>query len=178
VTRPGLVLGDAGIAEAPAVAAIYAHHVLHGLASFEEVPPHAGEIARRLAERTAQGLPTLLARMGGRPVGFAHAGRYRTRPAYRFTVEDSVYVEAGAEGQGIGRMLLTELVARCTALGCRQMVAIIGDSANRASIGLHERLGFRRAGLLADVGFKHGRWVDSVIMQLSLGPGSGRPPGP
>jgi phosphinothricin acetyltransferase len=178
VTRAEIVVGDAGIADAAAIAAIYAHHVLHGLASFEEVPPDAGEIARRLAERGAQGLPTLLARLGGRPVGFAHAGRYRTRPAYRFTVEDSVYVAAGAEGKGIGRALLAELIARCAALGCRQMVAIIGDSANRASIGLHERLGFRRAGLLADVGFKHGRWVDSVIMQRPLGVGAARPPGP
>jgi phosphinothricin acetyltransferase len=160
------------------MAAIYAHHVRHGLASVEEVPPEAPEIARRLAERSAQGLPTLVAEAGGAAIGFAYAGRYRMRPAYRFTVEDSVYVAPGLAGRGVGRTLLAALIDRCAALGCRQMVAIIGDSANEASIALHERLGFRRVGVLADVGFKHGRWVDSVIMQRALGPGAGTTPGP
>lgn len=150
------------------IQAIYAWHVENGLASFEEVPPDAAEIARRWRDVRGLGLPYLAAELDGAVVGYAYAARYRTRSAYRFTVEDSVYIAPGAYGKGIGRALLGELISRCERLGYAQMIAVIGDSANEASIGLHGALGFARAGLLKAVGFKHGRWVDSVIMQRPL----------
>jgi phosphinothricin acetyltransferase len=156
-----------------AVRAIYAHHVLHGLASFEEEPPAEAELARRREEVLASGLPWLVAEIGGVVVGYAYAAPYRARPAYRFTVEDSVYVAPGLGGRGVGRALLGRLVGLCEAAGRRQMMAVIGDSANEGSIRLHERLGFRRVGTLDAVGFKHGRWVASVLMQRALGPGGG-----
>jgi len=155
-------------ADMAAVAAIYAGHVLHGSASFEIEPPDVVEIARRRTAVLAAGLPYLVAQADGVVAGYAYAVPYRPRPAYRFTVEDSVYLAEGFAGRGIGRALLGELVVRCRAAGRREMVAIIGDSANAASIGLHRALGFRHVGTLTDVGFKHGRWLDSVIMQLSL----------
>jgi phosphinothricin acetyltransferase len=158
--------------------AIYAHHVRHGLASFEEVPPDAAELERRRSDLATRGFPYLVALRDGTVRGYAYAGPYRARTAYRFTVEDSVYVAPEAAGQGIGRALLRELIARCTAMGMRQMVAVIGDSGNSGSIRLHESLGFRRAGQLQSVGFKLGRWVDSGMMQLALGEGdSTLPPG-
>ncbi len=153
----------------PAVHAIYAHHVLHGLASFEEVPPDEAELDRRRADIVARGLPYLVAVFDGRVRGYAYAGPYRPRSAYRFSVEDSVYVAPDAAGRGVGRALLGEVIRHCAALGMRQMVAVIGDSGNGASIRLHEALGFRRAGELRSIGFKLGRWVDSVLMQLELG---------
>ncbi len=158
-------------ADLPAIQAIYAHHVLHGLASFEEVPPDAAEMDRRRAAILGQGLPHLVADAGGEILGFAYAGPYRPRSAYRFTVEDSVYVDAGATGRGIGSLLLAALLNACEAWGARQMLAVIGDSGNLGSIRLHARAGFRHAGKLAAVGFKHGRWVDCVLMQRPLGPG-------
>lgn len=161
----------------PAIQAIYAHHVLHGIASFEEVPPDAAELGRRRADVLARGLPHLVAERDGAVVGFAYAGPYRTRPAYRHTVEDSVYVAHGLSGGGVGRALLERVVALCEAAGCRQMVAVIGDSGNNGSIRLHESLGFTRVGLLPSIGFKLGRWVDSVLMQRALGPGDTVPPG-
>jgi phosphinothricin acetyltransferase len=152
--------------------------VLHGVASFEEVPPDEAELERRRGDIVARGLPYLVGVSGGRIRGYAYAAPYRARSAYRFSVEDSVYVAPDAVGQGVGRALLAEVIRRCTALGLRQMVAVIGDSGNGASIRLHESLGFRHAGLLRSVGFKHGRWVDSVLMQLALGAGDGTlPPG-
>jgi phosphinothricin acetyltransferase len=163
-------------ADMPAVHAIYAHHVLHGLASFEEVPPDEAELDRRRGDIVARGLPYLVAVIDGRVGGYAYAGPYRPRSAYRFSVEDSVYVAPDATGRGIGRALLGEVIRHCTALGMRQMVAVIGDSGNSASIRLHEALGFRRAGELRSIGFKLGRWVDSVLMQLELGQGDGTPP--
>ncbi len=153
----------------PAIHAIYAHHVLHGLASFEEVPPDEAELDRRRADIVARGLPYLVAVIDGRVRGYAYAGPYRPRSAYRFSVEDSVYVAPDAAGRGVGRALLGEVIRHCAALGMRQMVAVIGDSGNGASIRLHEALGFRRAGELRSIGFKLGRWVDSVLMQLELG---------
>ena len=163
-------------ADLAAVAAIYRHHVLHGVASFEIEPPDAAEIARRFAAIVAEGLPYLVAETDGTVIGYAYAARYRERPAYRFTVEDSIYVAPGAGGRGIGRALLAALIDRCGALGYRRMIAVIGDSANVASIGLHARLGFRVAGVLPSVGFKHGRWVDSVLMERALGKGDLAPP--
>ena len=154
-----------------AIQAIYAHHVLHGLASFEEVPPDAAELAKRREAIVGRGLPYLVAEVGGEVVGYAYAGPYRARSAYRHTLEDSVYVAEGRNGQGIGRALLTRLIVECERVGARQLVAVIGDSGNAGSIGLHAALGFRHAGLLPSIGFKHGRWVDSVLMQRPLGEG-------
>ena len=157
---------------------IYAHHVLTGLGSFEEVPPDLAEMARRRSATLALGLPYLVAEVEGRVVAFAYAAPYRTRSAYRHTVEDSIYVDVEWVRRGIGHALLAELIGRCTALGYRQMVAVIGDSGNAASIALHAGLGFARIGLLPSVGCKFGRWVDSVLMQRALGPGDGEgPPG-
>jgi phosphinothricin acetyltransferase len=160
----------------PAIHSIYAHHVLHGLASFEEVPPSQEEMRRRFEDVTAQGLPYLAAEIGGEVLGYGYCSLYRTRSGYRHTLEDSVYVKEGSHGKGIGKALLAELIARSTALNYRQIIAVIGDSANAASIGLHASLGFVRAGNLRSVGFKFGRWVDSVLMQLPLGAGDGTRP--
>lgn len=156
--------------------AIYAHHVRHGLGSFEEEPPDVAELACRRADALARGLPHLVADVQGDVVGFAHAGPYRGRPAYRYVVEDTVYVAPDRLGAGIGRALLSHLIAACAAEGRRQMIAVIGDSANRPSIALHTALGFRPVGLLPSVGFKFGRWVDCVLMQRALGDGDGSLP--
>jgi L-amino acid N-acyltransferase YncA len=172
-----IALRDARAGDAPALHKIYGHHVLHGFGSFEETPPAVEEMERRRAAVQEDGLPYLVAEAGGRVVGFAYAGRYRPRSAYRFTVEDSVYVAPETTGRGIGRRLLAEVIARSEALGLRQMIAVIGDSANVGSIRLHERLGFARVGLFTAVGWKRERWLDSVLMQRALGPGGDRPPG-
>jgi L-amino acid N-acyltransferase YncA len=171
-----IVVRDAMPADLPIIQSIYAHHVLHGLASFEEVPPDAAEIERRYREIVARGLPYVVAECDGRVAGYAYAGPYRTRPAYRYTVEDSVYIAPDAVGRGLGRAALSEVIRRAADRGYRQMIAIIGDSGNHASIRLHEKIGFHRMGTLQAVGFKFGRWVDSVLMQLSLGAGDSRLP--
>jgi L-amino acid N-acyltransferase YncA len=159
-----------------AVTAIYRHHVLHGIASFEDIPPKVDEIARRRREIAALGLPHLVAIQSERVAGYCYASLYRTRSAYRFTVEDSIYVDAAEVGRGIGRALLQTLIERCSELGYRQMVAVIGGSDQWPSIRLHEALGFTRTGLLPAVGFKFGRWVDTVLMQRPLGCGAKAPP--
>ena len=161
--------------DVPAIAAIYGRHVREGLGTFEEEPPSEAEIARRLAAVQDAGLPYLVAE-DSQVAGFAYAVQFRPRPAYRFSLEDSVYVAAGQGGKGMGRALLGDLIARCEALGMRQMVGIIGDSANAASIGLHRALGFRQIGVAPSLGFKHGRWVDIVWMQRALGAGDLAPP--
>jgi phosphinothricin acetyltransferase len=166
-----IALREAAQRDVPRIAAIYAHHVRTGLASFEVEPPDEAEIARRLGDVRQRGLPYLVAEADGRVVGYAYAAPYRTRPAYRHTLEDSVYVDPACTGRGVGRALLERVVAECAARGYRQLVAVIGDSANRASIALHEACGFARVGLLPAVGFKFGRWVDSVLMQRALGDG-------
>ncbi len=158
------------------VHAIYAHHVLRGLASFEEEPPAADEIRRRYDDVRARGLPYLVAADGHDILGYAYCSLFRTRSAYRFAVEDSVYVKPGQDRRGVGRALLQALIARAEALGYRQVIAVIGDSANSGSIGLHASLGFLRAGLLRSSGYKFGRWVDTVLMQRPLGSGDGTPP--
>ena len=158
------------------VRAIYAHHVENGLASFEETAPDRAELMRRRAEVLAGGLPYLVAELDGRIAGFAYASPYRTRSAYRHTVEDSIYVAPDFVRRGVARALLRALIERCEAHGYRQMVAVIGDTDNMASITLHARLGFHEAGVLRAIGFKLGRWVDSVLMQRSLGPGADRLP--
>ncbi|HYH23605.1 MAG TPA: GNAT family N-acetyltransferase [Azospirillum sp.] len=171
-----MLIRDSRIEDLTHIQAIYAHHVLHGLASFEEEPPDVEELGRRRADVLGRGLPHLVAEQGGRVLGFAYAGPYRLRRAYRFTVEDSIYVSEDCRGMGVGRGLLSALVERSTAAGCRQMIAVIGDSGNAASIGLHASLGFVETGILRSVGFKFGRWVDSVLMQRPLGPGGGTLP--
>lgn len=174
----GVRVRAAEAADMAAVQALYAHHVLTGLASFEEVPPDVAEMAARRDRAVGRGLPFLVAEAaaGGGVLGFAYAAPFRDRPAYRYSLEDSVYVAPAAAGRGIGGALLAELIARCEALGYRQMIAVIGDSANAASIALHRRMGFEMAGRLVSVGFKFGRWVDSVYMRRPLGPGDGAPP--
>jgi phosphinothricin acetyltransferase len=167
---------DVADTDLPAIHEIYSHHVRTGLGSFEETPPDLAELARRRAEILSRRLPYLAAEIDGRLVGYAYAGPYRPRSAYRFSVEDSVYVAPDIHRRGVARALLAELIARCTALGYRQMIAVIGDSANRGSIGLHAAMGFREAGRLDAIGFKLGRWVDSVVMQRPLGPGSSSQP--
>ena len=162
---------SAGPADIDAVQRIYAHHVLFGSASFEEVPPDTAELERRRADVIARGLPYIAALKDGTLVGYAYLTPYRPRSAYRFTVEDSIYLAPGQERQGIGSKLLVSLIETATALGMRQMLAVIGDSANRGSIALHERHGFVHAGIFRSVGFKHGGWLDSVLMQRALGPG-------
>ena len=158
------------------VQAIYAHHVLTGLASFEEVAPPLEEIRRRYDDVVARGLPWLVAEFGDAIAGYGYCAPFRARSAYRYALEDSVYVRHDMVGRGIGRVLLDELVRRCEAAGYRQIVAVIGDSAHAASINLHAACGFLRVGTLRSVGFKFGRWVDTVVMQRPLGPGDGTPP--
>ena len=162
---------DSTAADIEAIRAIYAHHVEHGVASFEQSPPGIAEMARRRDAVLDAGLPYLAAEAGGGLAGFACAGPYRGRPAYRHTLETTVYVAPDSLGRGVGRALLEALIERCENLGYRQLIAVIGDSANAPSIKLHEALGFQRAGLLRAVGFKHGRWLDSVILQRRLGDG-------
>ena len=171
-----IVVRDSRPGDVVAIHAIYADHVLHGLASFEETPPDIGEMAQRRGAVLDRGLPHLVAEVDGTVSGYAYASHYRARSAYRFALENSVYIEAGRIGRGIGRALMGELIPRCERLGYRQMVAVIGDSANAGSIGLHAAFGFERVGLLPAVGFKFGRWVDSVLMQRPLGPGDGSLP--
>jgi len=166
-----IAIRDAAPTDMTRVQEIYAHHVLEGLASFEEVAPDLAEIGRRFEAVLARGDPFRVALQGGRVQGYAYAGPYRTRAAYRHTIENSIYVDPATLGRGIGRLLLEDLVGRCAALGYRQMVAVIGDSANAASIRLHANQGFAMIGTLPALGFKHGRWVDQVIMQRPLGDG-------
>jgi len=160
----------------PAVHAIYAHHVANGLASFEEQPPSRDELLRRYREVTGQGLPYIVAEFGAEVAGYGYCALYRTRSAYRYALEDSVYVRHDMHGRGVGSALLAELIRRCEALGYRQLIAVIGDSAHAASINLHASLGFLRVGTLRSVGYKFGRWVDSVIMQRPLGAGDSEKP--
>jgi phosphinothricin acetyltransferase len=171
-----LQLRPAAPADLPAIQAIYAHHVLHGLASFEEEPPALEELRRRHDDCVRRGLPWLVTEIAGRVTGYGYCSPYRSRSAYRYTLEDSVYVRQDAQGKGVGSAILRELIVRCEALGYRQLVAVIGDSANAASINLHARFGFVRSGTLRSAGFKFGRWVDSVVMQRPLGAGDASPP--
>jgi L-amino acid N-acyltransferase YncA len=163
-------------ADVAAVKAIYGHHVLHATGTFEETPPPETEIAARIASVEALKLPYLVAEDAGRVTGFAYASAFRPRHAYRYTAEDSVYIHPDVMGRGVGKALLSAVIARCEALGVRQLVAVIGDSANAGSIGLHRSLGFVDAGVGRGFGFKFGRWIDVVWMQKALGAGSDAPP--
>jgi L-amino acid N-acyltransferase YncA len=166
-------------ADIEAVAEIYRDAVLHGTATYELEPPSAAEMARRFLDLVEAGYPFLVAEEDGRVRGYAYGGPFRARPAYRFTVEDSIYVAPDAKGRGIGRMLLERLIAECEARGFRQLVAVIGDGRDgSASVILHERLGFSHCGRLEGSGFKHDRWLDTVFMQLPLNGGNSRDPDP
>ena len=169
MTAATLLIRPSVTADLPALCAIYRHHVLQGTSSFEIDPPDIAELGRRRDELLAKGLPWLVAERAGEILGYAYASPFRPRPAYRHCLEDSVYLRPGAQGQGIGRWLLGELLARCEALGARQMVAVIGDSGNAGSIGLHRSLGFEHTGVLKSAGWKFERWLDVVLMQRSLG---------
>ena len=163
-------------ADVPAIAAIYAHHVETGTASFETEAPDEAEMRRRRTVLVEKRYPWLVAELDGEVCGYAYAGPYRTRPAYRHSVEDSVYVLSSAQRRGVGGALLRALIRACTDLGFRQMVAIIGDSAQVASIGLHRAAGFEMVGTLRNIGYKHDCWLDTVFMQLALGEGARTPP--
>jgi L-amino acid N-acyltransferase YncA len=167
---------DTTDADVPAIRAIYAHHVMHGFGSFEETPPDEAEMAQRRRAILDKGLPYIAADIGGTLAGYAYVGPYRPRSAYRYSVEDSIYVAPEMAGRGIGRALLEALIERATAWGARQMIAVIGDSANAGSIGLHTALGFRVVGTFRSIGYKRGRWVDSVTMQRALGDGDAAHP--
>jgi L-amino acid N-acyltransferase YncA len=163
-------------ADLPAITAIYGWNVLNGLGTFEEDPPSQDEMTRRRAAFLDRGLPYLVAEEDGVVLGYAYAGPFRLRAAYRYTVEDSVYVSPDAVGKGVGKTLLTALIAQCEALGLRQLVAVIGDSGNAASIGLHAAMGFKQQGVFPAMGYKFGRWVDLVWMQRDLNGGGAREP--
>ena len=159
-------------ADLPAITAIYDHAVRHGTATFELIPPDLPEMTRRYKVLTEGGFPYFVALLEGRVVGYAYAGSYRPRPAYRFTVENSVYLEPAIHRRGIGLQLLQRLIAESEARGYRQMIAVIGDSANARSIGVHTKCGFKMIGTHPHVGLKFGRWLDTVMMQLALGEGA------
>jgi len=163
-------------ADLAAITAIYADNVLNGTGTFELEPPDAPEMTRRRADVLSKGLPWLVAESDGQVLGYAYANHFRPRRAYRFCLEDSIYLHADARGRGVGKLLLAELVARCEAAGARQMLAVIGDSANAGSIGVHAALGFEHTGLLKASGWKFGRWLDVVLMQRALGTGATNDP--
>jgi len=169
-TNLTLRVRDSVEADVAAMQAIYAHHVLHGTASFELTPPTVDEMRQRRAEVVAKALPYLVAEQNGVVVGYAYVTLYRPRPAYRFTVEDSVYVQEGLSGQGIGSLLIAEIIKLCTAKGYRQMMAVVGDS-SPPSVSLHERHGFTLAGTFKAVGYKFGAWRDTAMLQRALGEG-------
>ncbi len=177
-SRTSIQVRAATPGDIPSITAIYRPAVLHGSASFELDPPDEAEMLARMNRIVGAGYPYLVAEIAGRVAGYAYAGSYRPRPAYDRTVEDSIYVAPDAQGGGVGSALLTALLAECEAQGFRRMIAVIGDSASTGSIRLHAACGFLPAGLLPAVGWKHGRWLDQVLMQRPLGPGDQTPPGP
>lgn len=170
-----LILRNSLDADLPAITAIYHHAVLHGTGTFELDPPDAAEMGRRRAEVLGRALPWLIAERDGQLLGYAYANYFRPRMAYRFCLEDSIYLAPAAQGAGVGSLLLAELIARCETAGARQLVAVIGDSANQGSIGLHRRLGFRDMGVMQAAGWKFDRWLDVVFMQRELGLGATAP---
>ncbi len=171
-----MLLRPSQAADIPAITALYAHHVLHGTGTFELEPPDEADMARRHADVTGKGLPWLVAQDASGVIGYAYANHFRPRRAYRFCLEDSIYLAPAAQGRGVGRLLLAELMARCEALGARQMLAVIGDAANAGSIGVHRSLGFEHTGVLKASGWKFGRWLDVILMQKALGTGAATDP--
>lgn len=160
----------------PEITAIYGHHVLHGTGTFETTPPSESDMAARRADVLAKGLPYLVVEDGGRVLGFAYCQWFKPRPAYRFSAEDSIYLHPDAAGKGLGRALLAELAARAEAVGIRKLIAVIGDSGNAGSIGVHKALGFSPVGQFKSCGWKFGRWLDIVLMEKPLGEADATPP--
>lgn len=173
---PDLLIRPSIPADLPAISAIYGWNVRNGTGTFELDAPDEAEMSRRRDDVLSKGLPWLVIERGGAVQGYAYANHFRPRRAYRFCVEDSLYLAASAQGQGLGRLLLAELMARCEAAGARQMLAVIGDSANLGSIGVHRTLGFEHAGVMKAAGWKFDRWLDVVVMQKALGPGAATAP--
>lgn len=173
---PGHRVREATIGDIPGIQQIYAHHVLSSTATFEEVPPSVEEMSQRLQNVRSQGLPWLVAEQDGQVVGYAYAAPYRPRPAYRYTIEDSVYLADGNYGKGIGHDLLSSLIAHCERGPWRQMIAVIAGTQNQGSIALHRKLGFAHVGTQPDTGYKFGQWIDVVFMQRALGAGGSAPP--
>ena len=163
-------------ADLPAITAIYAHHVLHGTGSFETEPPSVADMTTRRADVLSKGLPYLVVEQDGKIAGFAYGNWFKPRPAYRYSVEDSIYMAPELQGKGLGRALLAELMARFEAVGIRKVMAIVGDSANTGSVGIHLALGFTQVGIVDSCGWKFGAWRDIVIMQKTLGLGDTQPP--
>ncbi|GAB3193255.1 GNAT family N-acetyltransferase [Hydrogenophaga aquatica] len=164
-------------ADVAAITSIYAHHVLHGTGTFETEPPSEADMAARRADVLSKGLPYLVAEEHGAVIGFAYGNWFKPRAAYRYSVEDSIYLAPGQQGKGLGRALLSEFLARCEAVGVRKVMAVIGDSANAGSVGLHRSLGFQNVGVVKSCGWKFGRWLDIVLMDKSIGPGDSTEPG-
>ncbi|MFM2119546.1 MAG: hypothetical protein RL722_1014 [Pseudomonadota bacterium] len=173
---PPLLIRTSTVDDLSAITRIYAANVLEGTGTFEIDPPTLADMTARHADVTGKGLPWIVAESGGEVIGYAYANHFRLRPAYRYTLEDSIYLAPAARRRGTGRLLLAELIARCTALGARQMLAVIGDSANLGSVGVHRACCFEPLGTMASVGWKFERWLDVVLMQRPLGPGAGSAP--
>jgi L-amino acid N-acyltransferase YncA len=171
-----LEIRPATAADLPAIAEIYEHAVRYGTATFELIPPDLAEMTRRFDVLMEGGFPYFVAALEGRVVGYAYAGAYRPRPAYRFTVENSIYLDPAIHRRGVGLQLMQRLIAECEARGYRQMIAVIGDSANAGSLGVHTKTGFQMIGTHPNVGLKFGRWLDIVMMQLALGEGASTVP--
>jgi len=171
-----IIIRDSADADLPAITEIYRHAVRTGTASFEYDPPDAAEMGRRRADVLSKGFSYLVADLNGQVAGYSYVNTYRARPGYRFSVEDSIYIAPDQRGAGLGRQLLPALLRRCEALDLRLLIAVIGDTANLASIRLHARCGFTHAGTLPNVGWKHGHWLDSVFMVRALGVGASQPP--
>lgn len=174
--REAIRVRDARDSDMAAVQMIYGPYVTHSTGTFEEYPPSVEQMTERFHTVTSAGYPYLVAEIDGAIGGFTYGSQFRLRSAYRYTVEDSIYMAPEHAGRGIGRVLLGELIARCSAAGFRQMIAMVGDSANARSLQLHQRMGFTREAVLTNIGFKHGRWVDMVLMKRALGPGADTPP--
>ena len=172
---PTLIVRPSTAEDLPAITRIYGHLVLHGTGTFELDVPDGAEMARRRQDVLGKGLPWLVAERDGQVLGYAYANHFRPRRAYRFCLEDSIYLDPAAQGQGVGRTLLAELIAQCEARGARQMLAVIGDTANTGSIGVHRACGFEHCGLFKAAGWKFDRWLDVVLMQRSLGEGGASP---
>jgi len=164
-------------ADVPAITAIYAHHVQHGTGTFEIDPPSTDDMAARRADVLGRGLPYLVVEIDGQVAGFAYCNWFKPRPAYRFSAEDSVYIAAGQASRGLGRALLAELAAQAERAGVRKLIAVIGDSANAGSVGVHRAIGFTHVGVLRACGWKFGRWLDVVLMEMPLGAGDQTSPG-
>jgi len=171
-----IILRDVTDADLPAIHEIYAYQVLHGVSSWEEEPPDVAEIERRRDAVLAAGYPYRVAIQNDKLLGYAYASAYRPRPAYRYTVENSIYIAEDTQRSGVGRILLTDLIDACAAKGYRQMMAIIGDSDNARSIDFHLKMGFKRVGEIKAIGYKFDQWLDSVVLQLALGDGDSTPP--